>query len=494
MPPALHPSGHIYVYENENGINVLPAEVHRAMIGEASSQARATDERLEDDDEVVAKGERHAWLARKVGALANVAISQAWLVEQALALNAQKCDPPKPEAEVKAMARAFWKDRKSKVATQMRIHDEEERDKPPRDAPPHVDGPTIINLDDVPMRSVMWLDRPWLQGAAFQIVAAKGSTGKGLWTALVAAQMTRGELPDDQRKRGVLFITSEDDPGIDLKPRLVAAGADVSMVGVLQMGFYLPEHTAWLRAMIREHGLGMVVIDPVSNHIAGVDSNDEAAVRHALAQLNVVAQEEECLILGVRHMRKDAGSGALAAVLGSTAWVDLPRNVIVMVRDPDDKSIVHQSVEKQNRAEMGEEGRVYKISGVEVDGVDGTIGKMTIDLLTDFRHPDSIVGKRGSSDAATAKRTMMAILSENGGDMLSDDLDAQVAGRVGCSTKTAKNARSDMTAGYKGKCSATDEKPLVVYREQQLDGNGKYHTKIEHIAIREDEGGEVEEF
>ena len=47
-------------------------------------------------------------------------------------------------------------------------------------------------------------------------------------------------------------------------------------------------------------------------------------VRHAIGGLNALADELGNAIIGVRHLTKATPDGALAAVLGSTAWLDLP--------------------------------------------------------------------------------------------------------------------------------------------------------------------------
>ena len=65
-------------------------------------------------------------------------------------------------------------------------------------------------------------------------------------------------------------------------------------------------------------------------------------MRHAIAPLNGLADDSGCLIIGVRHPGKDRSRGALASILGSTAWVDAPR-AVVMVAVDDEEPLVRQS-------------------------------------------------------------------------------------------------------------------------------------------------------
>jgi hypothetical protein len=493
MPPAIHPSGRVYAFENENEIAVLPSAVRRAMFAAAGVQAQETDERLEDDDEVVEKGARHGWLARKVGKLANAAVSEARLVEDALALN-QQCNPPKPEAEVKRMAKDFWRRRKSPIDTAFLEEDESRKDVDEAPRPKHNYDADDVRVSDAKSRHVPWLDKPFIQGAAFQILAAKGSTGKGLWTAMLAMQITLGLLPGQSEPGNVAFITSEDTVAQDVKPRLQVAGADMDRCFVLLRDFSMPTDEDWLRGYIAHRNLAAVIIDPVSNHIGGVDGNDEAAIRHALKGLNIVADELNCLILGVRHMRKDAESGALAGVLGSTAWVDLPRQVTVAVRDPEDPSIVHMDVLKQNRAKMGESGRAYQIDGVDIvldDGVTDNIGRMTLAVDVEFRDLDSIVGRRKNTQKDAIRAAIIATLEANNGEMFVDELDSNVSARIGAPQGSVRNVRSAMTVEYKH--SPTENCPLEKIVPSQTTEDKRRRVKLGFVAMREEQPN-VEDF
>jgi hypothetical protein len=476
-PPALHPSGRHYAWDNDEEIAVLPKATYRAMLAAAgvNDSGHKVREALPDDAKIP-EGQRHDALISLAGRLRRDGVPFDEAFVACMGLNS-RFEKPKSGKEVRGvLERAYEK--YEEVLPQAPQGGEPAR---PAEATAFDFTGTFVTAEDVESKHVKWLDKPFLLGAAFQILAAKGSTGKGLWTAHVAAQMTRGLLPGQDGPQAIAFVSSEDDAGQDWKPRLQAADADLSRCLLVTRRFRLPDDLAWLRAFIRHHELGAVIIDPVANHIGGADGNDEAAIRDALEELNKIAPQEECLILGVRHMRKDADSGALAAVLGSTAWVDLPRNVIVMVRDPEDTSVVYQDVLKQNRAAMGDSGRVYQIDGVDLvldDGVEDNIGRMTPALDIEFRDLDSIVGKRKNTARKAIEDTILALLrSAPGFEMFANELDTAVVARVGCAEKTVKNARSGLTAEYKK--PATEDRPLVTIKPDQSNRDQRYRVKLE---------------
>ena len=68
----------------------------------------------------------------------------------------------------------------------------------------------------------------------------------------------------------------------------------------------------------------MLIIDPVGNHISGKNSNAETDIRDAISPLNGLADEYECMVFGIRHLsEKEIKAGVLAAILGSSAWVQV---------------------------------------------------------------------------------------------------------------------------------------------------------------------------
>ena len=97
-----------------------------------------------------------------------------------------------------------------------------------RHARPHdADGPVFIDLRDVEMRDVRWIDKPFLPMGELVTNNADGDTGKGLMAVHWAARTSRGEFGEP---RLCVFCVSEDDFETVLKPRLVAAGANLEHI------------------------------------------------------------------------------------------------------------------------------------------------------------------------------------------------------------------------------------------------------------------------
>lgn len=296
-----------------------------------------------------------------------------------------------------------------------------------------------VRASDVVMRSIEWVDRPLVQGSAFTLICGPKGCGKGTFIAKVAAKMTRGVYG---APRNVLFVSSEDSAAIDLVPRLKAAGADLDRVVIVTEHITLPTDIGRLRFHAREIGdIGLIVLDPLGNLLAGADTDKEGVVRHAIGGLNALADELACAIFGVRHLGKNRQNGALSSVLGSVAWVDLPRQVNVFAPDDEDEMVFHVGVQAGNRSAHG----ASESFRIELRAVEGLTEPVTFcaELGTSAKDVDTLLAapRRAGSKSQTARELILTIL-ENEGEQESDAFDARLARETGLTAKTVQNQRT----------------------------------------------------
>jgi 5S rRNA maturation endonuclease (ribonuclease M5) len=295
-------------------------------------------------------------------------------------------------------------------------------------------------ISAIAMRSIEWFDRPLWQQSAFTLLAGPKGAGKGTYLAGLAARVSHDQ--------NVLFVSSEDSVAIDLKPRLVAADALIDHCYVIQQHVRLPDDVYELRTLAVDqlHGVGLLVIDPVANHIGERNSNNDAEVRDAIAPLNWLADELACLLIGVRHPGKDRSRGALASILGSTAWVDTPRAVVMIAVDDEDEDVRHIQVVAGNRSRNGS-AQSFKIDAVPIDGLTEPI-TIAVPLGESSKSVDELLSA-GTTKAARDSRTgeareLILDVLEGDGEQESDTLDARVARETGLSARTARNARKQL--------------------------------------------------
>lgn len=211
--------------------------------------------------------------------------------------------------------------------------------------------------------------------------AGKGGTGKTSYVLHLIALLSLGQLPGQHHgnpRRSIIW-SGEDAWDKVLVPRLIAAGADLSMVGRLKLDTLvdndtlevtprLPLDTATIAEAVTDSEAVLVFIDPIASTMTG-DLNREADVRSAVDALARVAEDTGAVMMFVRHFNKGGGN-ASDKMSGNHAFRDAVRSVFLFAEDEDgDRVVVTQ--DKGNYAPRGEESFAFRLESTTVDTDDG---------------------------------------------------------------------------------------------------------------------------
>ena len=174
---------------------------------------------------------------------------------------------------------------------------------------------------------------------ALTIITGDPGVGKSLLAIDIAARVTVAKgwpdgVPHSNVAGDVVYIGGEDDLRTTVRPRLEAAGADVTRVFALEgvcdveshetRTFHLRRHHQTLREFIK--GLptpGMVLIDPLWAHLPSCGS--AAEVGAAVADINRTAQEFGIAFIAVTHLNKQATARAIYRSAGNLALIGSTR-------------------------------------------------------------------------------------------------------------------------------------------------------------------------
>lgn len=210
----------------------------------------------------------------------------------------------------------------------------------------------LTRVFDVESKHITWL---WLGRFALGklgILAGHPGLGKSQFTAMLAAMVSIGGLwPNGEGNAPlgqVVMLSCEDDIADTIRPRLEAAGADLTKIHVLEAivekqggrrVFSLKKDIEHMRNVLDQlEDVTLVVIDPVTAYLDGSDSHNTADVRAALAPLQDLAMERNFALVVVSHLNKSGGGGqAINAVTGSGAFVAASRSSFLIASDPDDQ-------------------------------------------------------------------------------------------------------------------------------------------------------------
>jgi hypothetical protein len=212
---------------------------------------------------------------------------------------------------------------------------------------------TMTRLADVEPERVSWL---WpTRIPAGKVVTLDGDPGLGKSTLAlsIAATVTLGGIwPDGTRcdyPGAVLLMSAEDGLADTVRPRLDAAGADVTKVHAIEGVPIVDEHgertlrpptlddvTALDEAITRT-GARLLVIDVVMAYLpTGTDSHKDQDIRRVLSRLAALADRTGCTVLLLRHLNKASGRDPLYRGGGSIGIVGAARAGLLVAPDPDD--------------------------------------------------------------------------------------------------------------------------------------------------------------
>lgn len=166
---------------------------------------------------------------------------------------------------------------------------------------------------------------------AITLLAGEQGTNKSTFACHLAALITLHYDSD------VMYITTEGDPGVEVKPRLLAAGADIERCHFVRRaidGFEgivsFPQDIRELEAEVKRTGTRLIVIDPVLAHVDVEDTHNDNSIRTALAPLQQMAQRQNLIVLLIAHINKDRSTDPFKRVGGSKGLTGVARSNLMM--------------------------------------------------------------------------------------------------------------------------------------------------------------------
>lgn len=374
-----------------------------------------------------------------------------------------------------------------------------------------------VCLSDVEAEPINWVWRNHLARGKIALLVGVPGQGKSMLTLDFAMRVSRGaKWPDDTpggRPASVLVLSVEDTAGDTIKPRLEFMGANVKKLYVVTASkevsktlneqgeevikssrrpINLRTDIAALRKKIDKIGnVELVIFDPLSAYLGGVNTDKAADVRAALMELQLLAAETNVAVLGIMHLNKNEIQHVIHRVSGSVAFTAVVRTAFLATSDPQDSNGKLFLPFKNNIGPLpcgrrfttqgldeGETQNVKIVWGEEVNvGADDALAALSRQQRVD---------KDGGAKLNQAMDIVRAILGE--GPKTSDDL-AKAAKEVGdVSRKTLMRARAKLgVVPYRPKGSSTNPwmvklPPDGIVRAKQQNGASPLRRKKPRYA------------
>lgn len=320
----------------------------------------------------------------------------------------------------------------------------------------------IITVANIETEIINWMWESYLPFKKLALLAGKSAAGKSTLTLEFAAVVSRGgEWPDGTKceKPGhVLIWTAEDGPADTVRPRLLAANADVNKVHIItaindsvhgKLPFSPATDIPLLKEMVTlNNDISLVIVDPIISAVDG-DMNQPNVARKSLQSLVDFAAEVNCCVLGITHFKKNSeGQDPVERIIGSLAFHALPRVILVAGKDENSErrvlAIAKGSVGKDNS------GFDYSIEGTVVENlvktshiIWGTATQGSArDILASVEGENSKESSPHGNKLENAKQFLETFLA-NGAAYTKDELNKN-AKLLGISANTLTRAKAEL--------------------------------------------------
>ncbi len=275
----------------------------------------------------------------------------------------------------------------------------------------------IIDLEKIEIKPQPWLWNKIIPLDSTTLFAGYGNNGKSQLLLFLAAHVSNGEpfkvaQEEHQLPQGsVIILSGEDDINYQLKPRLIAANADLSKIQILKMMKHPDKPKALLdldknlhlleQVIVDKKNQGqevkLIIIDPVQYFIGEMKDHINTIVGRFILSLNDLAKKHHLAIIMNKHLRKKGGgesfSGATDSVAGSGGWTTSPRSCWLIQRHPQKQDVIVFADMKGNLKAQDTQSRAFRIDKhfIENNGQKIETTKMVwLDKLEDLNADEAL--------------------------------------------------------------------------------------------------------
>ena len=227
-------------------------------------------------------------------------------------------------------------------------------------------------LSEIETQPIAWLWENRIPQGKITLLEGDPGMGKSLLAIDIAAHVSTGRpMPGDSTGKigSVILIAPEDGAADTIKPRVAAAGGDLSRIHLLntvesldvndvkklklyQKPFSLAKNLFDLEQTIIQTKAILVVLDPLTAVLGhNIDSSRDQGIREIFTPLALLAESTNCAFLIVRHLKKGSSDNLLYRGAGAIGIIAAARTCLTIFYDPADEKKRVLAVTKSNLAE-----------------------------------------------------------------------------------------------------------------------------------------------
>jgi putative DNA primase/helicase len=256
-------------------------------------------------------------------------------------------------------------------------------------------GHLASSVTPMPIR---WIWEQRFPAGKLALLNGPQGSGKSMLFIDILGHVTTGsDWPDGAKNtlgpRKVLLASTEDDENDTIIPRLMAAGADLGMITILDkikieeilrnkggnvagrgktkltlLDF--KNHTKLIKGLLIKHpDVALILLDPITAFL-GVDETKDKETRPVLESIADAISGTLCTVIGIIHSNKMTKGSAGDKVKGGSSMLGVTRTAWAVGRDPEDKRERYMALIKGNVLRK-ETGLRFTIENKVVDAAQG---------------------------------------------------------------------------------------------------------------------------
>lgn len=216
---------------------------------------------------------------------------------------------------------------------------------------------TAVNAATVKPEAMRWLWRDRIPAGAITWGVGKPGNAKSLWATDLAARVSSGmDFPDGAKNENgpkkVLMYCGEDDIKRTVTPRLMAAGATLTNIELLDNTSFEVYDKEYNRIDRREIDLSqdcpmlheiakaysdvsLLIIDPTTGVYGSKNTNHDKDMRPVMNELRDLCEARGLTIVGITHTNKRGDAAAIDQIQGASSIAGAARAAWLFTRDSE---------------------------------------------------------------------------------------------------------------------------------------------------------------
>jgi len=216
---------------------------------------------------------------------------------------------------------------------------------------------TVVNAAAVKPEPQRWLWQNRIPAGAITWGVGKPGNAKSLWATDLAARVSSGaDFPDGAKNpngpQKVLMYAGEDDRKRTVVPRLIAAGANLANIHLLDNQSFevfdrefsrvdrrsidLSQDCTLLSQVVKQYPeIALLIIDPTTGVYGSKNTNHDKDMRPVMNELRDLCEARGLTIVGVTHTNKRGDAAAIDQIQGASSIAGAARAAWLFTRDPD---------------------------------------------------------------------------------------------------------------------------------------------------------------